>query len=73
MTPGTRVKLRQAAVALVMVGSMVAMVGCDPRPFFYFLQPFEPTIAASRAVASRKEGGGADPRHIRQPGRVPHA
>jgi hypothetical protein len=29
---------------IVMFGGMIALVGCDPRPFFYFLQPFEPTI-----------------------------
>lgn len=44
MTPGTRTKLRHAAVSLVMVGGLVALVGCDPRPFFFFLQPFDPTI-----------------------------
>jgi hypothetical protein len=45
MTPRTLVALRRAAVAMLMVGGLVALVGCDPRPFFYFLQPFEPTIA----------------------------
>ncbi|MGC8641293.1 MAG: hypothetical protein ACP5XB_15625 [Isosphaeraceae bacterium] len=44
MTPGTRAILRRAAVMLVMVGGLVALVGCDPRPFFFFLQPFDPMI-----------------------------
>jgi hypothetical protein len=35
---------RTAAATLILAAGLVALVGCDPRPFFYFLQPFEPTI-----------------------------
>ena len=31
---------------ILLVGSAVALVGCDPRAAFYFLQPNAPTIAA---------------------------
>jgi hypothetical protein len=37
--------MRRAAASILVVGGLVAVVGCDPRPLFYFLQPFEPTIA----------------------------
>jgi hypothetical protein len=37
--------MRLAAASILVVGGLVATVGCDPRPLFYFLQPFEPTIA----------------------------
>jgi hypothetical protein len=46
MTPRTLARLRHVAASILLVGSSVALVGCDPRPFFYFLQPFEPTIPA---------------------------
>jgi hypothetical protein len=32
------------AASVLVVGGLVALVGCDPRPLFYFLQPFEPMI-----------------------------
>jgi len=38
--------MRQLAVSVLLAGGLVALVGCDPRPFFYFLQPNEPTIDA---------------------------
>jgi len=46
MTPRTLARLRHVAASILLVGCSVALVGCDPRPFFYFLQPFEPTIPA---------------------------
>ena len=46
MTPRTLHGLRHFAASVLLVGGLVALVGCDPRPFFYFLQPFEPTIPA---------------------------
>src|SRR5271165_4141857 len=46
MTPRTLSRMRHLAVSVLLVGGLVALVGCDPRPFFYFLQPFEPTIPA---------------------------
>ena len=44
MTPRTQAGMRRIAATMVMIAAMIALVGCDPRPFFYFLQPFEPTI-----------------------------
>ena len=44
MTPRTQAGMRRIAAAMVMIAAMIALVGCDPRPLFYFLQPFEPTI-----------------------------
>jgi hypothetical protein len=44
MTPRTQAGMRRIAATVVMIAAMIALVGCDPRPFFYFLQPFEPTI-----------------------------
>lgn len=44
MTPRTEAGMRRIAATVVMIGAMIALVGCDPRPLFYFLQPFEPTI-----------------------------
>jgi len=35
---------RAAAASLILAAGLVALVGCDPRPYFYFLQPFEPMI-----------------------------
>jgi hypothetical protein len=29
---------------LILAAGLVALAGCDPRPFFYFLQPWEPMI-----------------------------
>jgi hypothetical protein len=36
--------MRRAAWLLAAVG-LLTLAGCDPRSIFYFLQPFEPTIA----------------------------
>ena len=44
MTPRTQAGMRRIAATMVMIAAMIALVGCDPRPLFYFLQPFEPTI-----------------------------
>ncbi len=46
MTPRTLARMRHAAAMILLVGSSVALVGCDPRAAFYFLQPNAPTIAA---------------------------
>ena len=44
MTPRTQAGMRRIAATMVMIAAMIVLVGCDPRPLFYFLQPFEPTI-----------------------------
>ena len=46
MAPRTLVRMRHTAAMVLLVGSAVALVGCDPRAAFYFLQPNGPTIAA---------------------------
>jgi hypothetical protein len=46
MIPRVQARMRHAAALVVAVASIVALAGCDPRPLFYFLQPFEPTIPA---------------------------
>ena len=46
MTPRTLGRMRHLAASVLLVGGLVALVGCDPRPFFYFLQPYGPTIPA---------------------------
>ena len=46
MTPRTLARMRHLAAMILLVGGLVALVGCDPRPTFYFLQPFAPTIPA---------------------------
>jgi len=46
MTLRTLARMRHAAALILLVGSSVALVGCDPRAAFYFLQPNSPTIAA---------------------------
>jgi hypothetical protein len=46
MTPRPHARKRSAAVAsLILAAGLMALAGCDPRPFLYFLQPWEPTIA----------------------------
>jgi hypothetical protein len=47
--------MRQIALTIVACGSMIALVGCDPRPLFYFLQPFEPTIAPPGPSLQKKK------------------
>jgi hypothetical protein len=44
MTPRPLARMRRAAWLLAAVG-LLTLAGCDPRSIFYFLQPFEPTIA----------------------------
>jgi len=47
MTPRPHARMRRAAAApLIVAVGLVALAGCDPRPLFYFLQPWEPTVAA---------------------------
>jgi hypothetical protein len=46
MTPRSVGQVRIAAVFFVAGVSLVAISGCDPRALAYFLQPFEPMIAA---------------------------
>jgi hypothetical protein len=38
--------MRRAAVLTTALVGISVLTGCDPRPLFYFLQPFEPTIPA---------------------------
>ena len=55
MTPRPLARMRRAAWLLAAVG-LLTLAGCDPRSIFYFLQPFEPTIAPPgpiTAAASR--------------------
>ena len=45
MTPRLHAKMRRAVAAtLILAAGLVIVAGCDPRPYFYFLQPWEPTI-----------------------------
>lgn len=45
MTPRPLARMRRAvAASLLLATGLIALAGCDPRPLFYFLQPFEPTI-----------------------------
>jgi hypothetical protein len=44
MTPRPLARMRRAAASLLLAFGLMALAGCDPRPLFYFLQPFEPTI-----------------------------
>jgi hypothetical protein len=46
-TPRKTARTRRAA-ALLLFGAigLTSLAGCDPRTLFYFLQPFDPTIAA---------------------------
>jgi hypothetical protein len=47
MTPRPHARMRRAvAASLFLAIGLLALAGCDPRPFMYFLQPWEPTIAA---------------------------
>ena len=44
-TPRPHARMRSAAAGmLILAAGLVALAGCDPRPFFYFLQPWEPMI-----------------------------
>ncbi len=46
MTPRLHARMgRPAAAALILAAGLLMVAGCDPRPYFYFLQPWEPTIA----------------------------
>jgi hypothetical protein len=44
MTPRTRIRIRIAAVMVLIAGGLIPLGGCDPRQFVYFLQPFESSI-----------------------------
>ncbi|HEX8198989.1 MAG TPA: hypothetical protein VF590_00775, partial [Isosphaeraceae bacterium] len=44
MAPRPLARMRRAAWLVAAVG-LLTLAGCDPRSIFYFLQPFEPTIA----------------------------
>jgi hypothetical protein len=46
MPPRILKRMRRVAASMILAAGLVATVGCDPRPLFYFLQPFEPTIPA---------------------------
>lgn len=46
-TPRPLAWTRRAAAPLLLAFGLTALAGCDPRPLFYFLQPWEPTIPAS--------------------------
>jgi hypothetical protein len=47
MTPRPLARTRRAVACLVLAAGLLTLAGgCDPRALFYFLQPFEPTIAA---------------------------
>ena len=46
MTPRPLARMRRtAAASLLLAAGLLIVAGCDPRPYFYFLQPFEPTVA----------------------------
>jgi hypothetical protein len=45
MTPRPLVRTRRAA-ALLSAALLLGLVGCDPRQALFFLQPFDPTVAA---------------------------
>jgi hypothetical protein len=45
MTPRPLARTRRAALVVAALG-FASFAGCDPRSILYFLQPFEPTIAA---------------------------
>ena len=65
MTPRTlaNARVRLALVALLAGGSLLAISGCDPRTLAYFLQPFDPTVAAAvRDVVPGQEGRDPLPR-----------
>ncbi len=47
MTPRPLARMRRATALLVLIAASVsAFSGCDPRQAMYFLQPFEPKVAA---------------------------
>ena len=46
MIPRWFTKFRIAAALTLASACLIATSGCDPRTMLYFLQPFEPTIAA---------------------------
>jgi hypothetical protein len=46
-TPRPHARTRRAAAVLVIASAgLMSLAGCDPRTILYFLQPYEPTIAA---------------------------
>jgi hypothetical protein len=45
MTPRHFARMRRtAAASLLLAAGLLIVAGCDPRPYFYFLQPFEPQV-----------------------------
>jgi hypothetical protein len=46
MAPRSRLQVRLAAVICLAGGSLTVISGCDPRAFFFFLQPENPSIEA---------------------------
>ena len=59
MTPRSLVNARVRFAARRSRGrrSLIAISGCDPRTLAYFLQPFDPTIAAPMRDLARGEEG----------------
>ncbi len=46
-TPRLNARMRRAGAGLMIAfAGLMSLPGCDPRTLMYFLQPFEPTIAA---------------------------
>jgi len=44
--PLARMRTRRAAIGLALTG-LLGLAGCDPRSMFFFLQPFDPSVAAT--------------------------
>ena len=49
MTPRPHARTRRAAMAslLFAAATLLSLPGCDPRTMLFFLQPFDPTVAAT--------------------------
>ena len=50
-TPRPRAWTRRAALLSAASAGLVGIAGCDPRSLFYFLQPWEPTIAPPKETS----------------------
>jgi hypothetical protein len=55
MPPRTQGRTWRAAALVVLALGLGSLAGCDPRPIFYFLQPFEPTIPPPGPVLKGKK------------------
>jgi hypothetical protein len=55
MTPRFTVKAQLVALFVTAGVGLVAISGCDPRSIAYFLQPFDPTIAAPGPSLNEKK------------------